>query len=135
MLDDRLTDALRKAATIARIAPYIEGDLLPLVEWARTLKALEPRLIAEDLVDVAEASKAERHRVDAKKRVALLSHSSKDKPFIRQLAADLTANGIDVWLFLDRDKCFIRCFALGNKGIEWRRPRLSAPTNWPNSMP
>jgi hypothetical protein len=97
-LGDTLANALRKAATIAGVAPYVEGDLLPLVEWARTLQALEPRLIAEDLVDVAEASKAERHRVDSKKRVAFLSHSSKDKPFIRQLAADLTANGIDVWL-------------------------------------
>jgi hypothetical protein len=97
-LGDTLSNALRKAATIAGITPYIETDLLPLVEWARTLQALEPRLIAEDLVDVAEEAKAERHKTDAKKRVAFLSHSSKDKPFIRQLAADLTANGVGVWL-------------------------------------
>jgi hypothetical protein len=97
-LGDTLSNALRKAATIAGIAPYVEGDLLPLVEWARTLKAIEPRLIAEDLVDVAEGAKAARHKADAKTRVAFLSHSSKDKPFIRQLAADLTANGIGVWL-------------------------------------
>lgn len=97
-LGDTLSNALRKAATIAGITPYIESDLLPLVEWARTLRALEPRLIAEDLVDVAEGAKAERHKTDAKKRVAFLSHSSKDKPFIRQLAADLTANGVGVWL-------------------------------------
>jgi hypothetical protein len=30
--------------------------------------------------------------------VAFLSHSSSDKPFIRQLAADLTANGVGVWI-------------------------------------
>jgi hypothetical protein len=97
-LGDTLSNALRKAATIAGITPYNESDLLPLVEWARTLQALEPRLIAEDLVDSAEEIKAERHKTDAKKRVAFLSHSSKDKPFIRQLAADLTASGIGVWL-------------------------------------
>lgn len=97
-LGDELVIALRKAATIAGISPYVEGDLLPLVEWARSLQALNPRMVAEDLVEDAEAAKAVRHRADAKRRVAFLSHSSKDKPFIRQLAADLTANGIGVWL-------------------------------------
>jgi len=97
-LGDALAVALRKAATVAGITPYIEGDLLPLVEWARSLQALEPRMIAEDLVEDAQAAKAERHRKGAERRVAFLSHSSKDKPFIRQLAADLTSNGVGVWL-------------------------------------
>lgn len=97
-LGDSLEDALRKAATIAGISPYNESDLLPLVEWAKRLNALEPRMVAEELVESAEAAKAERHRQDASRRIAFLSHSSKDKPFIRQLAADLTANGVGVWL-------------------------------------
>jgi hypothetical protein len=97
-LGDPLASALRKAATVAGIAPYVESDLLPLVEWARSLQALDPRMLAEDLVEDAEAAKAERHRADAQSRVAFLSHSSRDKPFIRQLAADLTANGVGVWL-------------------------------------
>jgi hypothetical protein len=97
-LGDPLAIALRKSATVAGITPYVESDLLPLVEWARSLRALEPRMIAEDLVEGAEAAKAERHRTDAQRRVAFLSHSSKDKPFIRQLAADLTSNGVGVWL-------------------------------------
>jgi hypothetical protein len=97
-LGDALNVALRKAATIAGISPYNESDLLPLVEWARSMNALEPRLVAEDLVEDAAAAKAERHKVDAARRVAFLSHSSNDKVFIRQLAADLTANGVSVWL-------------------------------------
>lgn len=31
-------------------------------------------------------------------RVAFLSHSSKDKVIIRQIASDLTAEGVEVWL-------------------------------------
>ncbi len=97
-LGDSLEDALRKSATVAGITPYIEGDLLPLVEWAKKLDALRPRMVPEELVENAEAAKAERHRTDASRRVAFLSHSSHDKPFIRQLAADLIANEVGVWL-------------------------------------
>ena len=36
--------------------------------------------------------------MNATKRIAFISHSSKDKPFIRKLVADLTAEGVSVWL-------------------------------------
>lgn len=97
-LGDKTDVALRKAATIAGIAPFVPSDLNPLLEWAQTLGALQPNLLAEDLVDAATERKEERHRQDKDRRIAFLSHSSMDKPFIRQLAADLTANGVDVWL-------------------------------------
>lgn len=97
-LGDRTESALRKAATVAGISPFNAADLNPLLEWAQSLGALQPSLVAEDLVDAAEVKKEQRHQQDRGRRIAFLSHSSLDKPFIRQLAADLTANGIDVWL-------------------------------------
>lgn len=97
-LGDRTDVAVRKAATINGLIPFNAPDVNPLLEWAQALGALEPNLIAEDLVDAAETIKELRHLDDKSRRVAFLSHSSLDKPFIRQLAADLTANGIDVWL-------------------------------------
>lgn len=97
-LGDRTDDALRKAATIVGIAPFVAGDLNPLLEWAQSLGALKPSLVAEDLIDAAATDKEQRHQADKNRRVAFLSHSSFDKAFIRQLAADLAANGIDVWL-------------------------------------
>lgn len=98
LLGDETGVALRKAATLAGIIPFSAADLNPLLEWAQSLGALKPNLIAEDLLDDAEAKKQERHQAERGRRIAFLSHSSADKPFIRQLAADLTANGIDVWL-------------------------------------
>jgi hypothetical protein len=97
-LGDKTEVALRKAATIAGITPFVPADLNPLLEWAQTLGALQPSLVAEDLVDAATHSKEQRHQQEKDRRIAFLSHSSQDKPFIRQLAADLTANGVDVWL-------------------------------------
>lgn len=97
-LGDKTDVALRKAATIAGITPFVATDLNPLLEWAHSLGALQPNLVAEDLVDAAENEKQQRHKQEKNRRIAFLSHSSQDKPFIRQLAADLTANGIDVWL-------------------------------------
>lgn len=97
-LGDKTDVALRKAATIAGITPFVPTDLNPLLEWAQTLGALQPSLVAEDLVDAATHGKEQRHQQDKNRRIAFLSHSSSDKPFIRQLAADLTANGVDVWL-------------------------------------
>lgn len=97
-LGDKTEVALRKAATIAGISPFVPTDLNPLLEWAQSLGALQPGLVAEDLVDAAETKKARRHQEAKDQRVAFLSHSSADKVFIRQLAADLTANGISVWL-------------------------------------
>jgi hypothetical protein len=97
-LGDKLDTALRKAATITGVSKFNESDLAPLVEWARSLNALRPGLITEDLVDSAVESKVTRHAETPAQKVAFLSHSSKDKPFIRQLAADLNAHGIAVWL-------------------------------------
>lgn len=97
-LGDKTDAALRKAATIAGISPFVPTDLNPLLEWAQSLGALQPSLVAEDLVDAAETKKERRHQEAKDQRVAFLSHSSADKAFIRQLAADLTANGISVWL-------------------------------------
>lgn len=97
-LGDKMEVALRKAATIAGILPFVPADLNPLLLWAQSLGALQPSLVAEDLVDAAETKKERRHQEEKDQRVAFLSHSSADKVFIRQLAADLTANGISVWL-------------------------------------
>jgi hypothetical protein len=97
-LGDKTEAALRKAATISGITPFVPADLNPLIEWAESLGALKPELVAEDLVDAATDLKSRRHKEEKSKRIAFLSHSSADKPFIRQLAADLSANGIDVWL-------------------------------------
>lgn len=46
----------------------------------------------------AVAAKETRHVEHSQKRVVFISHSSKDKGFVRKLAADLLANGIEVWL-------------------------------------
>jgi len=97
-LGDKTEVALRKAATIAGISPFVPADINPLLEWAQSLGALQPSLVAEDLVDAAESKKEQRHKVAKDERIAFLSHSSADKTFVRQLAADLTANGISVWL-------------------------------------
>lgn len=104
LLGDKTDAALRKAATVVGIKPFVPGDFAPLLLWAESLDALRPELIAEDLVDQAVAQKERRHQQHEDRRVAFLSHSSADKPFIRQLAADLTANGIDVWLDEQRIK-------------------------------
>lgn len=103
-LGDDSANALRKAATVNNIVPFEAGDFAPLINWASALNSLKPGLIAEDLVDSAENAKAERHKVDSKSRIAFLSHSSKDKPFVRQLAADLSAAGVTVWLDEQRIK-------------------------------
>ncbi|WLR98369.1 toll/interleukin-1 receptor domain-containing protein [Shinella sumterensis] len=97
-LGDKIDVALRKAATVSGVVPFVPENLKPLLDWTNSLNALEPSLITEDLVDAAENRKIERHKSESQKRVAFLSHSSVDKPFIRQLAADLTANNINVWL-------------------------------------
>lgn len=103
-LGETLEPAIRKAATVNRVVPYRPVDFAPLIDWAKSLEALEPGLVQEDLVRSAEAAKAERHEKDSKSRVAFLSHSSGDKPFVRQLATDLTAAGVIVWVDEQRIK-------------------------------
>lgn len=97
-LGEKLDASLRKAATLAGITPFDPDALAPLLRWAQTLGTLRADLVAEDLVEAAATGKELRHKTDKGRRVAFLSHSSADKPFIRQLAADLSANGIGVWL-------------------------------------
>jgi hypothetical protein len=97
-LGDNTDTALRKAATVANIVPFVASDLNPLLQWAQSLGALDLEVSAEDLVDEAEAAKTVRHRSEKERRIAFISHSSRDKPFVRQLASDLTAAGVEVWL-------------------------------------
>jgi hypothetical protein len=96
-LGDGDDDALRKAATVRNIVPFERGNFAPLMEWARKLRALEKELL-EDVLDQAVAEKEARHQSKVTSTVVFLSHSSLDKPFIRQLAADLKSNGVQVWL-------------------------------------
>jgi hypothetical protein len=95
--DDRAI-ATRKAATMIGVTNYDEGAVAPVLKWAAQLNALDPRATLEDLVDEAVEKKEQRHVADRRKVVAFLSHSSRDKPFIRQLASDLAKEGIDTWL-------------------------------------
>lgn len=71
MLGDKVEVALRKAATIAGISPYIPSDLNPLLEWAQSLGALQPNLVAEDLIDAAETKKELRHQNSKDQRIAI----------------------------------------------------------------
>jgi len=97
-LGDNRSTAARKAATMIGVENYSESAVAPVIKWATQLRALDPESTIEDLVDEAVVTKEQRHKTDAKKIVAFLSHSSKDKPFIRQLASDLAKEGIDTWL-------------------------------------
>lgn len=96
-LGDDEAVALRKAATVRNIVPFDPGSFSPLIEWARRLQALESALL-EDVLDQAVAAKEARHQSTHGGTVAFLSHSSVDKPFVRQLASDLKASGVQVWL-------------------------------------
>jgi len=96
-LGDNEANALRKAATVRNIVPFDHGCLAPLLDWSRQLEALQ-QLHTEDMIDQAVAAKEARHQTDSKTKIAFLSHSSSDKPFVRQLASDLKVHGIQVWL-------------------------------------
>jgi hypothetical protein len=82
---------MRKAATIAGEQNYDSATIAPLVNLATRFGVLDFNLRVETLVDTAVEAKIERHAIAASARVAFISHSSKDKPFVRQLAADLVA--------------------------------------------
>jgi hypothetical protein len=97
-LGDSHSIAARKAATMVGVENYDESALAPLLKWAKELRALDPEKKIEDLVSEAVITKQLRHKDESQKIVAFLSHSSKDKPFIRQLSSDLVKEGIDVWL-------------------------------------
>lgn len=97
-LGDAEPNALRKAATVRNIVPFDAVSFAPLMDWAHRLGAIDATVLVEDVIDEAVTAKQVRHELDAKTRIAFLSHSSKDKPFVRQLASDLKANGVQVWL-------------------------------------
>lgn len=95
---DKLDDALRKAATVQKVQNYDKPSIEPLIKWATQLKALSLDVTIEDLVEEGVKHKENRHKQSKEEKVVFLSHSSKDKPFIRQLAADLAKENILVWL-------------------------------------
>jgi len=97
-MEETLDAALRKAATVQRIEHFDAEQLAHLLKWAKELKALEPSIVLEDLYEEAVKAKAERNKKHHRKRIVFLSHNSKDNPIIRQIATDLTAAGISVWL-------------------------------------
>jgi hypothetical protein len=97
-LGNKPEDALRKAATVQKVENYEKTSLDPLIKWATQLNALSLNMDAEDFVDAGVKLKEIRHEKDKNEKVVFLSHSSKDKPFIRQLAADLSKENVLVWL-------------------------------------
>jgi hypothetical protein len=97
-LGNDLQTAMRKAATIAGEQNYDKSAVSPIITWANSEKVLDLGVRVEGLVDEAVAAKQTRHEAYSEQRVAFISHSSKDKKFVRQLAADLVANGVNVWL-------------------------------------
>lgn len=97
-LGNDLQSSMRKAATVAGERNYDAGSIAPLVTIANRFGVLDLKLRVETLVDTAVEAKIERHTAAASTRVAFISHSSKDKTFVRQLAADLVASGVQVWL-------------------------------------
>ncbi|MGN6369285.1 MAG: toll/interleukin-1 receptor domain-containing protein [Phycisphaerae bacterium] len=97
-LGDSSDVALRKAATVNGIAPYAPGNLQPLLDWAKRFQILEATPRIEDLVNEATREKEQRHQASVNERIVFISHSSKDKPFIRRLTSDLTKSDVKVWL-------------------------------------
>jgi TIR domain len=96
-LGNNLQDSMRKAAILAGEENYDAAAIAPLVKLATHFKVLDFNVRVETLVDTAVEAKIERHATSAGTRVAFISHSSRDKPFVRQLAADLVAAGVRVW--------------------------------------
>jgi len=97
-LGDDLQNAMRKAATVAGEKHYEKAAIAPIVSWANSAGALNLGVRVEGLVAQAVATKEVRHAEHALERVAFISHSTKDKRFVRKLAADLVASGVKVWL-------------------------------------
>ena len=98
-LGNNLEDAMRKAATVVGEKNYDKGAIAPLISWANSVaQVLDLGVRVETLVNQAVATKEARHADHEHERVAFISHSAKDKPFVRRLAADLVANGVKVWI-------------------------------------
>lgn len=98
VLGDGADDALRKAATVIGVEPYEPSNLLPILDWAKRFQILDATPRIEELVEEATREKEERHQSSAAERIVFISHSSKDKPFVRRLTSDLTNAEIKVWL-------------------------------------
>jgi len=103
-LGNDLQSSMRKAATLAGERSYDAANIAPLVTIANRFNVLDLKLRVETLVDTAVEAKIERHTKAGGARVAFISHSSKDKAFVRQLAADLVAAGVQVWIDEQRVK-------------------------------
>jgi len=98
-LGNNLETAMRKAATVVGEKNYDKGAIAPLITWANSVaQVLDLGVRVETLVNEAVATKETRHAEHEHERVAFISHSAKDKPFVRKLASDLVANGVRVWL-------------------------------------
>ena len=98
-LGNNLEDAMRKAATVVGEKNYDKGAIAPLISWANSVaQVLDLGVRVETLVNQAVSTKEARHADHEHERVAFISHSAKDKPFVRRLAADLVANGVKVWI-------------------------------------
>jgi len=98
-LGDNLENAMRKAAVVQGELAYDKGAIAPLITWAHAIgQVFDLNVRVESLVDIAVVSKEERHAAQKDERIAFISHSSKDKPFVRKLAADLVSSGIKVWI-------------------------------------
>lgn len=97
-LGNNLEDAMRKASTVNGETNYDKSAIAPLISWATSEQALDLGIRVEVLVNEAVAAKEVRHAEHEHERIAFISHSTKDKPFVRKLASDLVASGIKVWL-------------------------------------
>jgi hypothetical protein len=98
-LGNSLPTAMRKAAIVGGENHYDPAAIAPLVNWANSVaQVLDRGVRVEVLVNEAVAAKEVRHARHDQERVAFISHSTKDKPFVRKLAADLVSSGIKVWL-------------------------------------
>jgi hypothetical protein len=98
-LGENLQDAMRKGAVVAGDSNYEQTAVAPLINWANSVgHVLDLGVRVEHLVDQAVVTKEVRHAERTQERVAFISHSTRDKPFVRRLAADLVAHGVKVWL-------------------------------------
>ena len=98
-LGSDLQTAMRKAAVVAGEKNYDKFAIAPLITWANSVaQVLDLGVRVEVLVNEAVAAKEQRRAEHKLERVAFISHSTKDKPFVRKLAADLVSNGVRVWL-------------------------------------
>ncbi len=97
-LNNDIETSTRRAAIVIGEQKYDAAAIAPLVNWAQSFKVFDLHMRIETLVDEAVQEKQVRHEKHTQARVAFISHSSIDKPFVRQLAVDLLAAGVKVWI-------------------------------------